>query len=486
MPILSDDREPRGSSRGSHGNPRRSNRRPGLLNAGVSSRRRVIPPMRSPQMRVNLLAAAQNVQAAAQNVQASTADSEDVRMEAPAAENTTAQASMAEVSDVTSNAPEHNAASDPPSVGGTSDPDPATQPIQIWTGSLSEGVRQVTMLVTKSKPGRTDVSTAQLTLYQESTRAFFWWLEFDAVVRPSFRDVHHLDHAIRLIRDSTNPGIPADIKQAANTVYLKFEEENWGQGDEGYASDISTDAAQSPVVSPRSPGRASGGDRAVGVSVIPQPPVNHPIYGRAGIMHGIVCYRSRKGLTYKLNPGYRHEKVNAAFIGEGHLTPGDWWPLQLVALFHGAHGRSQGGIYGSVTMGVYSIVISGRSNKYHEIDEDDGEVLHYSTDNMGVATTSVGTQALDKSIETRQPVRVLRGQGQTGGNWAPEFGIRYDGLYQVTGKRLVSTRNGEEWFRYTLRRQAGQRDLREIVGSSPTLQQKNDYRRIRDAYPGVI
>lgn len=429
-------------------------------------------------MRADLLAAAQEAQASA---------AENVAMEAPVTETTAVQVQTGP--GVASSTSGQNEASGSPSVSEPSDPDPASQQVQIWTGSLSQGVRQVTMLVTKSKPGRTDVSADQLKLYQESARAFFWWLEFDAVVRPSFRDVHHLDQVMNLVRNSTNLGIPADIKEAANAVRLRFEEDNWGQGDEGYASDVSTDvdAGQPRIVSPRSPGRASsGGNRAAGVSVIPQPPVNHPIYGKGGIMHGVVCYRSpKKGLTYKLNPAYKHEKVNAAFIGEGYLIPGDWWPFQLVALFHGAHGRSQGGIFGSASMGVYSIVISGRNNKYHEIDKDDGEILYYSTDNMGVATTSVGTQALNKSIDIRQPVRVLRGQSQTGGGWAPECGIRYDGLYRVIGKKLVPTRNGEEWFRYTLCREAGQRDLREIVGSSPTLQQRNDYLRIRDAYPGV-
>ncbi|KAK4663780.1 LOW QUALITY PROTEIN: uncharacterized protein QC763_502900, partial [Podospora pseudopauciseta] len=471
IPTPKNDRESHDHSRGGRVNSRGSTRRPQVLNAAVPSRRRVIPPIRSPRMRADLLAAAQEAQASA---------AENVAMAALVTETTAVQVQT--VPGAASSTSGQNKASGSPSDSEPSDPDPTSQQVQIWTGSLSEGVRQVTMLVTKSKPGRTD-----LKLYQESARAFFWWLEFDAVVRPSFRDVHHLDQVMNLVRNSTNLGIPTDIKEAANAVRLRFEDDNWGQDGEGYASDVSTDvdAGQSRIVSPALRGERQAAETGQSVA-IPQPPVNHPIYGKGEIMHGVVCYRSpKKGPTYKLNPAYKHEKVNAAFIGEGHLTPGDWWPFQLVALFHGAHGRSQGGIFGSASMGVYSIVISGRNNKYHEIDKDDGEVLYYSTDNMGVATTSVGTQALNKSIDTRQPVRVLRGQGQTGGGWAPECEIRYDGLYRVIGKKLVPTRNGEEWFRYTLRREAGQGDLREIVGSSPTLQQRNDYLRIRDAYPGV-
>ncbi|KAK4641329.1 hypothetical protein QC761_0072880 [Podospora bellae-mahoneyi] len=162
MPTPKNYRESRDHSRGGHVNSRGSNRRPQVLNAAVPSRRRVIPPIRSPRMRADLLAAAQEVQASA---------AEKVVMEAPVTETTAVQVQTDP--GVASSTSGQNEASGSPSVSEPSDPDPASQQVQIWTGSLSEGVRQVTMLVTKSKPGRTDVSADQLKLYQESARAFF-------------------------------------------------------------------------------------------------------------------------------------------------------------------------------------------------------------------------------------------------------------------------------------------------------------------------
>lgn len=41
-------------------------------------------------------------------------------------------------------------------------------------------------------------------------------------------------------------------------------------------------------------------------------------------------------------------------------------------------------------MGVYLIVIFGCNNKYYEIDKDDGEILYYFMDNMGVVIILVG------------------------------------------------------------------------------------------------
>ncbi|KAK4171033.1 hypothetical protein QBC36DRAFT_316171 [Triangularia setosa] len=233
----------------------------------------------------------------------------------------------------------------------------------------------------------------------------------------------------------------------------KFEDENWGLDDEGYVSDGGDDvgpSAQSLIL----PQQVLQETSTVGVRNIRPPPPGHPIYGRDGIMHGIICYRSpKKGLIYKLNPSCSHEKINAALIGEGNLKPSDWWPLQTVAVFHRAHGESQGGIFGSVSMvALRSAMKLTRMMAMSCI----------TLDNNGVTITSVGTQALDKSRETRQPVRVLRGGASR--IWAAVCGIQYDGLYEFTGKKWVQTSNDER---------PRQQDLREIrlsysLGSIPS------------------
>lgn len=45
---------------------------------------------------------------------------------------------------------------------------------------------------------------------------------------------------------------------------------------------------------------------------------------------------------------------------------------RMVALFCGAHGATQGGIYGNRETGAYSVVISG---EYDDLDQDYGNVL---------------------------------------------------------------------------------------------------------------
>ena len=47
-------------------------------------------------------------------------------------------------------------------------------------------------------------------------------------------------------------------------------------------------------------------------------------------------------------------------FGHNGLTVGQWWPYRICALRDGAHGATQGGIAGSVEIGAYSVVVSGK------------------------------------------------------------------------------------------------------------------------------
>src|SRR5690606_20922342 len=57
------------------------------------------------------------------------------------------------------------------------------------------------------------------------------------------------------------------------------------------------------------------------------------------------------------------------------------------------------------------------------------------------------TKLLKISCATGNPVRVLRGARQGGrwSRWAPEVGVRYDGLYRVVEYRAISDDGGESW-----------------------------------------
>ena len=111
-----------------------------------------------------------------------------------------------------------------------------------------------------------------------------------------------------------------------------------------------------------------------------------------------------------------------------------------MALARGAHGARIAGIAGDTDLGAYSIVVSS-SGFYDALDRDEGRRLFYSgsgshenEDPDRPAKSTSGTKALKASLATGRPVRVLRA-GNPGNNeshpWAPERGIRYDGLYRV-------------------------------------------------------
>ena len=115
--------------------------------------------------------------------------------------------------------------------------------------------------------------------------------------------------------------------------------------------------------------------------------------------------------------------------------------MQIVALVRGAHGMKVAGISGDAVLGAYSIVVS-TSGGYDELDRDEGRRLFYSgsgshdnKDPDRPAPSTNNTKALKASLASGRPVRVLRaGNSMVTKNhhpWAPERGIRYDGLYRV-------------------------------------------------------
>lgn len=65
----------------------------------------------------------------------------------------------------------------------------------------------------------------------------------------------------------------------------------------------------------------------------PAPP-DHPIWGRNGIMRGLMS----NGSGTQLDPAYPN-KVDFRVFGHNNLNIGDCWPRQLAALRDGAHGK---------------------------------------------------------------------------------------------------------------------------------------------------
>jgi hypothetical protein len=202
-------------------------------------------------------------------------------------------------------------------------------------------------------------------------------------------------------------------------------------------------------------------------------------------MHGITYKRSGKGKRSNiLNPQYRTQKRNSKIHGHNNIRVGQWFPSQLSALFHGAHGSSQGGIHGDQSTGAYSIVISG---KYEDLDQDRGDTVYYSgsgshenTDPRNIPDTTAGTQALSVSLSQQRDVRVLRAAARRS-RYAPSHGYRYDGLYRVVAALTPLNSLGGMYEQFKLVRVEGQTSLDECR-RAPSGPQVRDYEKINDYF----
>jgi len=204
-------------------------------------------------------------------------------------------------------------------------------------------------------------------------------------------------------------------------------------------------------------------------------------------MHGFYL-RAGRARRYDFDPRYLSQKRRANHFGHNNLQPGAWWPLQIVALYHGAHGNPFKGIYGNPTDGAFSVVISGASATYHDLDTDNGDTVWYSADaphTTDPSAPSPDTKALQRSLLTRRPVRVLRSGGirrHASSAWAPAVGIRYDGLYRVVDQVQGSNGRGGRVWKFKMVRVVGQRALEEIRDAVPSRAQRRDEARVREGY----
>ena len=211
-------------------------------------------------------------------------------------------------------------------------------------------------------------------------------------------------------------------------------------------------------------------------------------------MRGI-WIRKIKATSYLVDPNF---KKDFRVFGHNGLAVGSAWPMQLVALRDGAHGKSClvfiydnmlltntlgariGGISGTTNDGCYSIMVSGA---YSDIDQDKGDIIKYSAPGSLEADsiadrTNTGTSALLRSIETERPIRVLR---SSGGHWEgrPRDGIRYDGLYIAESSMEVTKKNGGAFIQFRLRRRDGQAP---IDRSRPNLEERRPFALVKAGF----
>ncbi|KAK4132173.1 hypothetical protein BT67DRAFT_435815 [Trichocladium antarcticum] len=353
----------------------------------------------------------------------------------------------------------------------------------VWTGSYAKGKREIVKLVQRSRRHlREDLvppTEAELDARRNRVRAYLWHLEFATEATPRLKkDPNNVDRALALLfKDEQSLGfVPDDIATQAAAISAKFQQANWG-----------ANAPPRPpsTLPPLPPLTNSTGN-------VRLPPANHPIWGRAGIMHGLMLVHGPTRAIYQFDPRYLAQKRDAKVFGHNGLTPGDWWPLQHVALYHGAHGHSMRGICGSPARGTYSVVVSGRgAHGYGGLDQDGGDAVSYSADSSflnrcatAIPHVSDDTRSLQRSLATGRPVRVLRSAGSNRPH-GPSVGIRYDGLYRVVAEVQARNALGGLYYKFDLVRAPAPlnpRPLADICARVPTAAQRNDESLFRQGY----
>ncbi|KAI6897011.1 hypothetical protein D0869_04975 [Hortaea werneckii] len=337
-----------------------------------------------------------------------------------------------------------------------------------------------------SEPTRTGKSKK----YYEQLDDFLSWLQNDVSMSPQLRKRSKIVLALEDIYAKPNYHFPDAYMKKARQLFERWEASGWKdehEGDGTYDDQTlqqpsrrkSSLAAAHGASMPASTVSGQYDSRAIPAGTIRLPPVDHPIWGLNGIMHGVAPKYGQGGRkTYVLDPRYR--KRDSRVIGSNNIKVGKWFLRQLVALFHGAHGHQQAGICGDEKSGAFSIVVSGQ---YELLDTDRGTYLYYSgsgsvdnTDPRQPAPSTTGTMALHTSLGNGNPVRVLR--SSTGkSRYAPSFGMRYDGLYTVVSVSYPTNAKGGMYEQFKLERREGQIDIDMLV-RSPSAVEIGQYQRI--------
>ncbi|KAK7751150.1 hypothetical protein SLS62_006980 [Diatrype stigma] len=309
--------------------------------------------------------------------------------------------------------------------------------------AIRKGIKNLSLLGLRSRREQRILTGDEFERRYKSARMFLDWMAADLEVRPDMKQRVGLDQSLEMVYSVQDMHFPDDIRDKARALYQRFTEENWGAA--AVLDEESDDDEQQQQA-------AATADGETPTAQIALPSRNDPFFGRGGMMYGVLRTRgARGGIVWIVDP--RVPKINAKVYGHNGIAPGTWYALQIVALARGAHGAKMAGIAGHTTLGAYSIVVS---SSYADLDRDHGDTLFYSGSNSHKnddptrpAPSRPGTNALKASRRTGNPVRVLRAAGAGAGahagsrnKWAPDRGIRYDGLYRVVRMLTPTNNNG--------------------------------------------
>ncbi|KUJ20602.1 uncharacterized protein LY89DRAFT_666263 [Mollisia scopiformis] len=296
-------------------------------------------------------------------------------------------------------------------------------------------------------------------------------------------------YAESVLDNFANPlfNLPLEVLRCGEALKWKFEFCNWGIVEcknEDDTSKATSKKRKSDALEDNEEGSSAlAGAKNSAIAAQPQgvfvkAPDNHPIFGLNGIMHHIEATKSGKK-SYRVSAHYAGRDFRK--FGDNGFTVGDCWALQIAALRDGVHGHRIAGICGTPDSGVYSIIVAGT---YADSDQDNGDKLDYAAANAEESTaltadrTNNGTKSLLRSITTKKPIRVLR---TSTSKWpkAPKAGLRYDGLYEVTGSEEKTNKKGGKYISFKLVRIAGQV---EIATDRPTRAEKRAIRAVQRGY----
>lgn len=247
---------------------------------------------------------------------------------------------------------------------------------EVPSGSLKSwliyhGTKAITGYAQKSKRASgIPESSKEIDGYLERIKLFLNFLEYgNFQISPTYKDTAglQLHKSLEIVFNrSKYPQFhfPESYETRAEALFNRFEALNWGAttpantGPTGHAV-AQPSSSSSPIK--RNLTRPQTITRAL------YPPEDHPIWGRRGILHGLTpvegSARRRRGMILDS----RYEQRRANIHGANGLSLGQWFPSQHAALFRGAHGHPQAGIYGTADSGAYSVVVAA---KYTDTDEE--------------------------------------------------------------------------------------------------------------------
>lgn len=289
-----------------------------------------------------------------------------------------------------------------------------------------------------------------------------------AQISAGFVEKTSIDLVLRRVGDG-RWGFSVIARVFAEGLYQRFEQQNWGN------KPNQPHALAGPPEEPkekRKHARSSSMAKSMKEQKLkarvdeihikkPIPDDNDPTFGITGPMRGtLIKYNTidpqKASKSIVLNPGV--QQVDCKVWGHNGIAIGQIYLRQMAALAQGAHGSSQAGISGSAEDGAYSVIVTGT---YKSLEKDGLEHFEYcasgSMDNTfrDSLIESQGLKALRVSKATAKPVRVLRGQNEDF-QYAPKFGLRYDGLYKVVEEKRRHNSKGGLYAVFVLERMGQQ------------------------------